>query len=72
MKINFDAVYDIIIQLNILGRYLMALRIQNGKVVSIAPPKLTKKQLEKMENAPRNEKLIKEALSTKFNIVYQH
>ncbi len=50
----------------------MALKIQNGKVVSVAPPKLTKKQLEKMENTPRNEKLIKEALSTKFNIVYQH
>lgn len=48
----------------------MALRIQNGKVVTISPPKLTKKQVEKMENAPRNEKLIKEVLSMKFNIVY--
>ena len=49
----------------------MALRIKNGKVIDVPPPKLTKKQLEKMENTPRNEKLIKEALNTKFNIVYR-
>lgn len=50
----------------------MALRIKDGKVISIAPPKtLPKKQLEKMENSPRNEKLIKKAISIKFNIVYK-
>jgi hypothetical protein len=51
---------------------LMALRIKDGRVISIIPPKtLSKKQLEKMENAPKNEKLIKEATSIKFNIVYR-
>lgn len=50
----------------------MALRIKDGKVISITPPKsLSKKQLEKMENTPRNEKLIKEATSIKFNIIYR-
>lgn len=50
----------------------MALRIKDGRVVSIVPPKtLSKKQLEKLENSPRNEKLIKEATSIKFNIVYR-
>lgn len=50
----------------------MALRIKDGRVVSVVPPKtLSKKQLEKMENAPKNEKLIKEATSIKFNIVYR-
>ena len=50
----------------------MALRIKDGRVISIIPPKtLSKKQLEKMENAPKNEKLIKEATSIKFNIVYR-
>jgi len=50
----------------------MALRIKDGKVISVAPPKtLSKKQLEKMENSPRNEKIIKEATSVKFNIVYK-
>jgi len=48
----------------------MALRIKNGKVIDVPPPKLTKEQLEKMENTPRNEKLIKEALSAKFNIIH--
>ena len=47
----------------------MALRIKDGRVISIIPPKtLSKKQL---ENSPRNEKLIKEATSIKFNIVYR-
>lgn len=50
---------------------LMALRIKNGKVVSIAPPKLTKKQLEKIEQTPVNNELIKEATSRKYNIVYR-
>ena len=51
---------------------LMALRIKDGRVISIIPPKtLSKKQLEKMENAPKNEKLIKEATSIKFNIIYR-
>ena len=50
----------------------MALRIKDGRVISIIPPKtLSKKQLEKLENSPRNEKLIKEATSIKFNIVYK-
>ncbi len=50
----------------------MALRIKDGKVINITPPKtLTKKQLEKMENTPINEKLIKEAISRKYNIVYK-
>ena len=47
----------------------MALRIKNGKVIDIPAPKLTKKQLEKMETTPKNEKLIQEALNTRFNIV---
>ena len=51
---------------------LMALIIKDGRVISIIPPKtLSKKQLEKLENSPRNEKLIKEATSIKFNIVYR-
>ncbi len=51
---------------------LMALRIKDGRVISIIPPKtLSKKQLEKMENTPKNEKLIKEATSIKFNITYR-
>ena len=42
----------------------MALRIKDGRVISIIPPKtLSKKQL---ENSPRNEKLIKEATSIKL------
>ena len=50
----------------------MALRIKDGKVISIEPPKrLTKEQLKKMEEAPINEKLIKEATSRKYNIVYK-
>lgn len=50
----------------------MALRIKDGRVISIIPPKtLSKKQLEKLENSHRNEKLIKEATSIKFNIVYR-
>jgi|GEM_PF-5204024 len=49
----------------------MALRIKNGKVVSIAPPKLTKKQLEKIEQTPVNNELIKEATSRKYNIVHR-
>lgn len=50
----------------------MALRIKDGNVISISPPaNLTKKQLEEMENAPTNEKLIKKAASRKYNIVHQ-
>ena len=50
----------------------MALRIKNGKVISITPPKtLTKEQLKKMENTPINEELIKRATSRKYNIVYK-
>lgn len=49
----------------------MALRIKNGKVVDVPPPtNLTKKQLEKMENALVNKELIKSATSRKYNIVY--
>ena len=51
----------------------MALRIKDGKVIDVPPPtNLTKKQLEKMENAPRSEKLIREAKAIKFNIVRHH
>jgi hypothetical protein len=50
----------------------MALRIKDDKVISIMPQKtLSKKQLEKLENSPKNEKLIKDATSIKFNIVYK-
>jgi hypothetical protein len=50
----------------------MALKIKNGKVINIMPPRtLSKKQLEKLENSPKNEKLIKEVTSIKFNIVYR-
>ncbi len=50
----------------------MALRIKDGKVISITPPKtLTKEQLKKMEETPVNEKLIKEATSRKYNIVFR-
>ena len=50
----------------------MALRIKDGRVISVVPPKtLSKKQLEKMENTPKNEKLIKEATAIQFNIVYR-
>ena len=50
----------------------MALRIKDGRDISIIPRKtLSKKQLEKMENTPKNEKLIKEATSIKFNIIYR-
>ena len=50
----------------------MALRIKDGRVISIIPPKTpSKKQLEKLENSPRNQKLIKEATSIQFNIVYR-
>ncbi len=49
----------------------MALKIKDGKVISISPPtNLTKKQMDDMENAPVNTKFIKEAMATKFNIVY--
>jgi len=49
----------------------MALRIKDGKVISISPPtNLTKKQMEEMENAPVNKKFIEEARAIKFNIVY--
>jgi len=47
----------------------MALRIVNGKVVDVPPPRLTKEEIEKMENTPVNEKLIKSALSRNYNIV---
>jgi hypothetical protein len=32
-------------------------------------PRLTKEEIEKMENAPINEKLIKSALSRNYNII---
>jgi hypothetical protein len=48
----------------------MALRIKDGKVVSLTPPKtLTKKQLNKMEKTQRNEELIKRATTRTYNIV---
>ncbi len=49
----------------------MALKIKNGKVINIMPPKnLTKKQLKKMEDTPINKNLVKSATSRKYNIVY--
>lgn len=48
----------------------MALRIKDGKVISITPPKtLTKEQLKKMEETPVNTKLIQRATSRTYNIV---
>lgn len=47
----------------------MALKIKDGRVVSIAPPKLSKKQMQKLEDAPVNKELIKQATSRKYNIV---
>ena len=47
----------------------MALKIKNGKVVNVPPPKLTKKQYEDMENAPVDKKMIDESVAMKFNIV---
>ena len=48
----------------------MALKIINGKVISIAPPRnLTKKQLKKIEDTPLNKALIKSATSRKYNVV---
>ena len=50
----------------------MALRIKDGRVISVVPHKtISKKKKKKMENTPKNEKLIKEATSIKFNIVYR-
>ena len=48
----------------------MALKIKDGKVITIAPPRnLTKKQLKKIEDTPINEKLIQSATSRKYNVV---
>ena len=47
----------------------MALRIKNGKVVNVPPPKISKKKLKEMENAPIDEEMIKKATSRKYNIV---
>lgn len=50
----------------------MALRIKDGKVISVSPPsKLTKKQLKKLEETPINKELIKKATSRKYNIVHK-
>lgn len=48
----------------------MALKIKNGKVVTISPPKVSKKQIQKLEDAPVNQELIKRATERKYNIVY--
>jgi hypothetical protein len=47
----------------------MALKIKNGKVINISPPKLTKKEYEDMLNAPVDKKMIQESVNMKFNIV---
>ncbi|MFK5975678.1 MAG: hypothetical protein QM493_04125 [Sulfurovum sp.] len=48
----------------------MALKIKDGKVINIAPPRnLTKKELKKIEDAPLNKALIKSATSRKYNVV---
>ena len=50
----------------------MALRIKDGRVISVVPPKtLSKNKLEKMENTSKKEKHIKEETSIQFNIVYR-
>lgn len=50
----------------------MALRIKDGKVISISPPKkLTKNNLKKWRILLINEELIKRATSRKYNIVYK-
>lgn len=48
----------------------MALKIKDGIVIDVPPPKLTKEQIKKMENTPVNHNLIKKATSRKYNIVY--
>ena len=49
----------------------MALRIKDGRVISIIPPKtLSKKQLEKLENSPRNQKLIKDQPSVQIDYIF--
>lgn len=48
----------------------MALRIKDNKVVNIVPPKLTQKQLDKMEKTTVNRKIVQRATAIKYNIVY--
>lgn len=40
----------------------MALKIVNGKVVNVKPPRLTTGQVRKMEKTPTSKKLLKELL----------
>lgn len=72
---KIHACIDFIISLmynfkNTEERFLhMALKIKDGRVVSISPPKLSKKQMQKLEDATVNKELIKQATSRKYNIV---
>lgn len=50
--------------------YSMALRIKDNKVINVVPPKLTRKQVAKMERAAANTKIIQRATARKYNIVY--
>lgn len=48
----------------------MALSIKNDKVITIVPPKkLSSTERDKLVNTPVNTKLIKKAISRKYNIV---
>ncbi len=48
----------------------MALSIKNDKVITIVPPKkLSTNERNKLVNTPINDKLIKKAISRKYNIV---
>ena len=48
----------------------MALSIKNNKVITIVPPKkLSSTERDRLLNTPINDKLIKKAISRKYNIV---
>ena len=48
----------------------MALSIKNNKVITIVPPKkLSSIERDRLLNTPINDKLIKKAISRKYNIV---
>jgi hypothetical protein len=49
----------------------MVLQIINDKVINVSLPKLTEKELEKLESIPKDDKLIKKAVSKKYNVVFK-
>lgn len=56
--------------LKIQKRFIMALSIKNNKVITIVPPKkLSSTERDRLLNTPINDKLIKKAISRKYNIV---